>query len=391
MNEDVRAEAPRRVSERRVPKFGGSQFSSLPPMNRLQRSFYTRDFRPGVLERDPVEVNGQPGFALQLREELIEQRASDPAANEHLRFLAHAYRDRRSFPIARETLADTYFFEGDTAGGYRAYEDRVPLATHLALAPGLGFPRLLAATVMWWAGAGALTRSKHGLGNVDAIMNRLQQRMDAFHDVRGMSVIDDFWRRLCTGSAEDAAGAILPDVIARYDRDAVRHLVSYGRSLSEARASPSHGAQWEPQNFSGLFDVKFRSLMRQAEDETRSVAGVPAVGQGWVSEMTLLRELEAAFPDESIVHQARPYWLAPQSLDVFFPEHCVAVEHQGAQHSRPVEHFGGAQAYERQIDRDSLKRDRVQEVGGVLIEVHPGYRLADVVEQVRAALNRERA
>lgn len=382
------AGAPRRGSKRRVPTFDGSRFGPLPPMNRLQRSFYTRDFRPGVLERDPVEVDDQPGFALQLREELVRQRASDPVANDHLRFLARAYSDWRSFPIARETLADTYFFEGDTEGAYRAYDDHLPLGTHLALARTLGFPRLTAATVVWWAGSGKLTRSKHGLGSIDAIMDRLQQRLDDFHDARGMSVIDDFWQRLSTGSAEDAAEAILPDVIARYDRDALQRLVSYGRSLSEARLTPSDGMQPRPPSFSGLFDAKFRILMREAEDDTRSVAGVPGVGQGWVSEMTLLRELEAAFANESIIHQARPYWLAPQSLDIYFPDHCVGVEYQGTQHSRPVDHFGGAEAYERQIERDLLKRDRVEDVGGVLLEVHPGYRLAEVVEQVRAAMNR---
>lgn len=141
MSEAVSAGSARRVSERRVPKFDGSQFGPLPAMTRLQRSFYTRDFRPGVLERDPVEVSGQHGFALSLREELIEARANDPVANEHLRFLARAYPDCESFPIARETLADTYFFDGDTAGAYRAYDYHVPLATHVTLAREFGLPR----------------------------------------------------------------------------------------------------------------------------------------------------------------------------------------------------------------------------------------------------------
>lgn len=388
MSEAVSAGVALRVSERRIPKFDGSQFGPLQAMNRLQRSFYTRDFRPGVLERDPVEVNGQPGFALRLREELIETRANDPVANEHLRFLARAYSDWQSFPIARETLADTYFFDGDTAGAYRAYDYHIPLATHLTLARKLSFPRLMAATVVWWSGPGTLTRSKHGLGSLDAIMDRLQQRLDDFHEARGMSIIDDFWQRLGAGSADDAAQAILPDVIARYDRDDVQHLVSYGRSLSEAQSTQADSVQPRPPRFSGLFDAKFRSLMREVENDARSSAGVPGVGQGWVSEMTLLRELEAAFPHERIIHQARPCWLAPQSLDIYFTDHSVGVEYQGTQHSRPVDHFGGAEAFERQIERDLLKRSRVEDVGGVLIEVHPGYRLADVVEQVRAAIDR---
>lgn len=388
MNEAQSTRPARRVSERRVPNFDASPLDSMREMNRLQRSFYTRDFRPGVLRRDPVEVNGQPGFALRMRHELMEARASDPEMNEHLRFLARAYPDRQSFPLSRDTLADTYFFDNDLAGAYHAYDHQIPLTTHLSLARELGYPRLSAATIMWWGGPGLLTRTKHGLGSIDAIMDRLQQTLDEFHDALGISVIDDFWQRLSAGTAEDAAQAVLPDVVARYDRDDVRRLVSHGRSSAEARRGITQLAQPRPVSFAGLFDAKFRSLMRDSENEVRSVAGVPSVGQGWVSEMTLLRELQAAFPHETIVHQARPGWLAPQSLDIYFPDYAVGVEYQGVQHSRPVDYFGGAEAYERQTERDLLKRSRVQEAGGVLIEVQPEYRLTDVVQLLRDAIGR---
>lgn len=52
----------------------------------------------------------------------------------------------------------------------------------------------------------------------------------------------------------------------------------------------------------------------------------------------------------------RPWRLAPQSLDIVFHGRDIAIEYQGAQHSRPVEFFGGQTAFEKQQEQDSTKR-----------------------------------
>lgn len=131
-----------------------------------------------------------------------------------------------------------------------------------------------------------------------------------------------------------------------------------------------------------LLTAKCIQVLRDAENAYRDGEGIPRVGEGWVSEMALLRELQVAFPHERITHQARPGWLAPQSLDIFFPERMIGVEYQGVQHTRPVEFFGGVDTFKTQLERDERKRDACDAFGCHLIEVHPGYVLADVVAKI---------
>ncbi len=130
----------------------------------------------------------------------------------------------------------------------------------------------------------------------------------------------------------------------------------------------------------------WRTLIRQAENTAREGAGIPRVGEGWVSEMTLLRQVQAAFPGERVLHQARPGWLAPQSLDIYLPDYNLGIEYQGAQHIKPVEYFGGAKAFEVQQERDARKLDICEQYGCTLVEVYPGYQLEQVVARVRSAI-----
>jgi hypothetical protein len=65
--------------------------------------------------------------------------------------------------------------------------------------------------------------------------------------------------------------------------------------------------------------------------------------------------LKSEFPDEEIKRQFSPSWLGRQHLDVFFPEHNIAVEYNGEQHYKSIEHWGGEQAYYRTVERDTRK------------------------------------
>jgi hypothetical protein len=83
----------------------------------------------------------------------------------------------------------------------------------------------------------------------------------------------------------------------------------------------------------------------------------------------------------------RPWWLGPQSLDILFHGRGIAVEYQGAQHSHPVEFFGGTVAFQKQQERDATKRRLCAQNGVLLFEVHPDYVLEDVIAQIRRALD----
>ena len=98
-----------------------------------------------------------------------------------------------------------------------------------------------------------------------------------------------------------------------------------------------------------------RSLARKAENMVREDAGLPRVGEGWLSETRLFYELRDAFPEQTVEQHASPEWLGRQHLDVYLPEIAVGVEFQGAQHDGPVDFFGGPEAYEAVQKRDARK------------------------------------
>lgn len=127
-----------------------------------------------------------------------------------------------------------------------------------------------------------------------------------------------------------------------------------------------------------------RTLAREAENAVRRREGVPLVGEGWVSETELYRQIAAAFPDEQVVHHGSPPWLGRQHLDIYLPSRAVGVEFQGVQHDRPVEFFGGQEAWEATKRRDERKRRLCATHGVRLIYVRPGYDIDSVLDEIRS-------
>jgi len=126
-----------------------------------------------------------------------------------------------------------------------------------------------------------------------------------------------------------------------------------------------------------------RSLARKAENMVREDAGLPRVGEGWLSETRLFYELRDAFPEQTVEQHASPEWLGRQHLDVYLPEIAVGVEFQGAQHDGPVDFFGGPEAYEAVQKRDARKLRLCKRHGVELVYVRPGYDLDAVVAEIR--------
>lgn len=61
--------------------------------------------------------------------------------------------------------------------------------------------------------------------------------------------------------------------------------------------------------------------------------------------------------------QKRFPWLSLQSLDFYLPKHNIAIECQGVQHFKPIDYFGGALNFKRQVNRDKLKHSLCKENG----------------------------
>jgi hypothetical protein len=148
------------------------------------------------------------------------------------------------------------------------------------------------------------------------------------------------------------------------------------------------------QNIPGIIEVallnEIKRILRECENLLREESNLPRVGEGWVSEAQLFYYLREAFPDETIVHHGRPSWLYPQHLDIFFPLKNIAVEYQGAQHQRPVEYFGGEEAFQKQQERDNRKKQLCEKHRCKLLYVYEGYNLDDVKHAIETILLRRK-
>ncbi len=122
---------------------------------------------------------------------------------------------------------------------------------------------------------------------------------------------------------------------------------------------------------------------RDAENRARRSAGIPHIGEGWVSETTLFHQVKAAFPGTDVLHHAQPPWLGRQHLDIFIPNFKVAIEYQGPQHDRPIEFFGGQDQLQETKRRDRIKFRKCLNNGVVLMYVREGYDLEAIIKQLK--------
>ena len=136
---------------------------------------------------------------------------------------------------------------------------------------------------------------------------------------------------------------------------------------------------------------EIQKIFRQAENDTRSQAGLPDVGAGWISEAQLVAFISKSFPDEIVVTQASPPWLERQRFDVYLPKRKIAIEYQGIQHFEPVDFFGGEEGFKNTQERDASKRRKCKENGCSLIEVLPDYDEKKLVGKIHKIISLTRA
>lgn len=383
----------------RVHRFSSIGAGRPEDMNRLQKSFYARRFKPRFLAADPIDVDGQEGYGIVMLHELLAQYDLNPdAALRGLQLLEGAYPKSSAARSARGCIRDTHLLHARWNDALTSANSSHALGMLLGLADELGHPRVSPLHVFMW-NEGRVTKTAYG--ELKGVFDKLGQDLDAFHDEHGVSMIEDFWNRLAADtSVADVVASVRDDVGPNLDDEDITWSVEKAREL---------GLHYEPTAFylyegyerpiplprpwprPGIFGLVWReflrALLRTAENHARVNAGLPRVGEALVSEVRLLNELRSAFPDEIVHHQVRPTWLAPQSLDMVFARRKLAIEYQGVQHSRPVEHFGGQTTFEAQLMRDGDKKVLCAANGMRLIEIHPGYVLADVVRRIRDILD----
>lgn len=134
--------------------------------------------------------------------------------------------------------------------------------------------------------------------------------------------------------------------------------------------------------------IKF--LSKEAENKARDIAGVPKIGEGWVSETALFRRLEAEFSNTKVVQHGRPTWLGRQHFDIWFPNWNIAVEYHGRQHFEPVEFFGGKEVFHKTVERDKREADLSKRHGVKLLIVTETDNHDDIVRDINNILTKRK-
>ncbi|MBH0009570.1 hypothetical protein [Salinibacterium sp. SWN1162] len=384
-----------------VPLFK-SYYTSIGDMDDIQLAFF-QDFEKRHLAGDYVELEGQWSYAFAFLSKVEENLDENYQAlrSTYERF-EQEYPDTTLAQACKFRRASVHFLLNDWQGGFDVLNPTLPMDVYVTLAPMVEDDRLQAATVEgWMLKDHMITGSAHKLKHeVDQV---LQSLLDAAHSELGCSIVFDLWQRLfvergrgtsTVAVAEECGGFITQEEIDSYleHHDAMIERDLAYPSPKFRFGGPLHGLDWpltfcRTYWFSQIVRARMRSLYRDAENIARSNAGLPAVGEAWVSEVLLLRLVREAFPEYRVLHQGRPGWLGLQSLDIYLPDQNIGIEYQGVQHSSPVNRFGGQLAYERQLERDARKRALCQENGCQLVEVQPDYQLAEVIAEIQEAVD----
>jgi hypothetical protein len=113
-----------------------------------------------------------------------------------------------------------------------------------------------------------------------------------------------------------------------------------------------------------------RDFRAEMEALYRKQQGLPAKGEGWVSQTFLVRCVQDVLKGYEVIQEARLAWLGQQRLDIFVPALNLAIEYQGEQHYFPLEHWGGEQGLRDRKNMDNTKREACKKAGVCLIEWH---------------------
>jgi len=139
------------------------------------------------------------------------------------------------------------------------------------------------------------------------------------------------------------------------------------RSSSPHEAKRRYGSSIEA-NFSSYVDQVIVDLQMDGTTARAEVQQVLGLSR-WVREASLYGAVRELFPDLRVLREASPEWLGRLRLDIYLPELKLAIEHQGEQHYRPLEVFGGEESHMRTMERDRIKRLKCKENGIQLIEI----------------------
>lgn len=125
-----------------------------------------------------------------------------------------------------------------------------------------------------------------------------------------------------------------------------------------------------------------KKIIRESENYIREKADLPSVGESWISETVLYKQIKTVFNDIRVEQHFSPSFLGRQHYDVFLPDYNIAIEYQGEQHNKPIDFFGGEKSFLYTKERDLRKKSISEANGIVLIEVFPDYSLDSLIDEI---------
>lgn len=123
-------------------------------------------------------------------------------------------------------------------------------------------------------------------------------------------------------------------------------------------------------------------ILRDAENKLRVAIGGKKIGEYFISETELFYKIKKIYSELDVYQHGRPSFLGRQHYDIWIPSLKVAIEYQGTQHDRPVDFFGGIEAFNANKKRDERKRNKSNANNVLLIEVRPNYDIKDVINKI---------
>jgi len=390
-----------------VPRFN-EYFASLSDMGPAQQRFFEQVFVPAFVRGERIELDGQESYGF-----VLFQLCGDVWARDHPAFLMKMAQQAIDFypgsSLARHAtrwVADGHILAGDYQAAYDILEPvgQLDLETYIGLSAALVDSRITGQ--MAWAWTTSKRLRPFGVRRKDEVLREVERLLDEEHARLGASVVSAVWQALAIErEPHEPAPPFVMDLLDNQIPDEqfgwyLNFMEHYGGRPRPAYATlnlsvkitfpwPSEAAKaferYSTYGFNLIVREYLHGIFRTAENNVRTNAGVPRIGEGWVSEVDLFRQVRDALPQTRVIHQGRPRWLKPQSLDIYLPEWGVAIEYQGEQHQRPMSIFGGEEAFAAQQQRDARKRQLCAENGCTLIEVLPGYDFDEVLARVLAA------
>ena len=244
--------------------------------------------------------------------------------------------------------------------------------------------------------------TKFGKNNLESILKIVSINLNSFHERHGKNLIEHFCQQFDFTKLDDKDFLKLREFFdseedfillkktyevreKEFYLDKEKYSFHFQRNIFNGSVSyaPFIYCEATPTIIIKAIETEARRMIRECENTLREEMSIPRIGEGWIAETELFYKLREYFFDEKIVNHARPVWLAPQHLDIFFPKRDIGIEYQGLQHQKPVEYFGGQKAFDKQRERDKRKEQLCKENECQLIYVYEGYSFEELGKKIK--------